>query len=478
MDSIQPQNKPAQQAGTGYTNLSQYLGANRNNQLGQTVAGGVQQAGQAATGAVNQAGQNFQQGAQAEQGRLNQLGQSAQNSLGNLGNIQQSDVDSYQSALSGEGKGPTGLDNARDLQLKSQNAQLMGQAAGSEQGRFGLLQRFVGKGQQYGLGQQTLDSALLGQQGQGQLRQARAATAGLGAQTNQAISAANAQGQQLQNQARQVADSAKTNLSGAVTGYDTNMANKLTADKAAQQSLMQQLSGQGTNQAITLDPALLQRLSDASGGVLSAGKNLYNTDLSPYISANSMYDNNQSVQSADDFNKIQALGKLAGNSGLAGTDQGNLLQSYLTNPDAVGKYDTASPINISSNSGLNDAINKSAGQYNSAQSTPNNQLKNTIETGMGGTGPGSTMSEQFLRNLVANYQNDPNYNNGQSIAGIGNYDQAQAALQANLAKQVEYNNQINNVIPGQYNAFRVLQGTPQAQSAGPIEGNGGQPLTS
>lgn len=366
MDQIQPQQNKAPQSATGYTNLGQYLGANQNNQLGKAVAGGVQQAGQAATGAINQAGQQFQQGVQTEQNRLGTLGQNAQTSLGNLGNVQQSDIDTYQSALSGQGQGPKGLANQAGLQQQSQAAQQLGGAGGSEAGRFGLLQRYVGGGKQYNLGQQTLDSAILGQTGQNQLRQARAATSGLGAQANQAIAAANAQGQQLQNQAGQVAQTAQQNLGTQVTGYDTGMTAKVASDKQAQQDLINQLSGKGTNAAINLDPALLQKLSDASAGVLGAGTHLYNADISKFLQGTTNNLNNQGVQSSVDFAKIQALGKLAGNSGLVGQASGDVLNQYLLNPTAVGAYDKGSPISITSESGLNDTINAAKGDYDRA----------------------------------------------------------------------------------------------------------------
>lgn len=213
MDVLPSQQNKPEQSGTGFTNLSQYIGANQNNQLGNVVGGGIQQAGQAATGAINTAGQAFQQGVGTEQSRLNTLGQGVTNTLGNLsGGVQSSDVNNFQTALSGKGQGPTGLSNANDLTQKANAAQAQGTATGSELGRFGLLQNYVGKGQQYGLGQQTLDSAILGQTGQRQLGQARAATANLGGQANQAIAAANAQGQQLQNQAGQLATSTKNQL--------------------------------------------------------------------------------------------------------------------------------------------------------------------------------------------------------------------------------------------------------------------------
>lgn len=362
MDAPLPQNKPAQTAGTGYTNLNQYIGANQNNQLGSAVSGGIQQAGQAATGAVNAAGQQFQQGVGTEQQRLASQGENVSNALGNLGNIQASDISNTQSALSGQGQGPTGLANANRLQEQAQQAQGQGQATGTDVGRFGLLQGYVGKGQQYGLGQQTLDAAILGQTGQPQLTQARAATQGLGAKTNQAIQAAQAQGVGLQNQAQQLAAQTKGQLGGAVTSYDQQMAQKLAADQATTNAAIQQLSNP-SNAAVNLTPAQLQQLSSASGGVLNSGTNLYNVNLAPYLSANNTYANNQAVQSTGDFAKAQALSQLAGNY-LGGTDQGALLQSYVGSPQSVGQYAANNPFTVSSQSGLSDALKSAESAYN------------------------------------------------------------------------------------------------------------------
>lgn len=476
MDTNQPQQNRPEQQGSGFTNLSQYIGANQNNQLGQTVAGGVQQAGQAATGAINQAGQNFQQGVNTEQSRLSGLGQDVSNSLSNLGNIQQSDINNTQSALSGQGQGPTGLSNTGDIQQKAQSAQQQGQATGSEMGRFGLLQNYVGKGQQYGLGQQTLDSAILGQTGQQQLGQARAATSGLGAKANQAIASANAQGQQLQNQAQQLASNTKNQLGQAVTSYDQSMQQRVAADQAAQQSLIQQLSGQGTNAPINIDPAAIANLSTASGGVLNAGTSLYNVDLSPYLQGNNLNLNAQGVQGTSDFTKAQALNQLAGN-GLNGMTQGNILQQYISNPTAVGAYDPNNSLSVTSQSGLNDALNAAASGYNSNLKQIQDQQYNLLNNGAGGL---AGNPYEHLTSLDAFGNAIDNLSHGGEGATPEKLTQAQDALAA-WSSQKNALDQRQAALSGQFNTLRTLGNAPTttpAVSSNPILGNDGQPLTS
>jgi hypothetical protein len=511
MDNIQPQqNRPPQ--ATGYTNLSQYVNANQNNQLGNAVGGGIQQAGQAATGAINTAGQQFQQAAGTEQQRLSGLGQGVQTAIGDTGTtLGANDVSNVQSALSGQGQGPSGLANAGQLTQQAQSAQQQGQATGSELGRFGLLQSYVGKGQQYGLGQQTLDSAILGQTGQQQLGQARTATAGLGQQANRAIAAANAQGQQLQNQAQQLKTNTQNQLGQAVTGYDQSMQQKVASDQAAQQALIQQLSGQGSNAAINLDPALLANLSTASGGVLTAGKDLYNADLSPYLQGNTNNLNAQGVQGASDFSKIQALSQLAGNTGLAGTPQSSILQNYITNPTAVGAYDPNNPLTISSQSGLNDAINTAANNYQTTISTPQSNLQ-SLQQALGGGVNNMGSVQQVQQELQAAYQNSPDYQkylssspsanesapaiedvtkwaqqavNSQNPSNLGKYNTQQQLsgflnqIQADQSALSQNQAALTAAGP-QFNILRTLQANnPSAPtvSANPILGNNGQPLS-
>lgn len=362
-----PTNRPAQQAGSGFTNLSKYLQANQSNQLGNAVAGGVQQAGQQARGAINTAGQNFQQQLGTEKQRLGQVGEKVNSILGNIPGATDEDVNTMANVRGGEYKGPTGVADANALRSQATEAESLGRAGGSEAGRFGLLQRFVGRGNNnYGLGSQRLDNMLLGQQGGQQLNAARAGTRGITNTAEKQIGAAQAQGQEGQGQAQQLAQSTIGKLGQQVSDYDTAMAAQLASKQADTNALIQQFGAAGakpnTNTPVQLDANVLQQLSDASSGVLKEGTGLYQGDYTPYIQANQLYANNRAAQGADDLAKIQMLGKLSGNS-LAGQASGNTLQDYITNPAMAGQYDANQKFSVASAPALAKALQDSKSTY-------------------------------------------------------------------------------------------------------------------
>lgn len=354
--------------GSGYTNLQRILQANKNNALGSTVGGGVQKAGQAASGAINTAQQQFQTGVQSERQRLGQAGQKVDTVLGNIPGASQEDIDQFSDIRAGQSKGPTGLANADQIQGKAQEAKMLGNAGASETGRYGLLQRYVGGNQRYGAGNQRLDNLLLGQTGQPQLRQARASTAGVANQAQNAITSAGEVGKEVQGEAKQLGQQTVGKLQGAVGQYDTDIQNKLAAEQTRRQGYLASLNSQDTpnsNQAINFDDRALSDITAASHGVLGEGTNLYTADVSPYVKLNDLYAKTQYAQSADDLAKAQMLGKLSGND--LG-DKASILQGYTADPTAAGQYAANNYFNVSSDIDLNNAIQNSANAYNTRKS--------------------------------------------------------------------------------------------------------------
>jgi len=380
---IIPQNRQPNQVGSGFTNLNRYLQANKANRLGATVAGGIQQAGQAAAGALNQAGQQFQQGAQAEKQRLGEQGQFVSNTLGgDVSKVGESDVNRFQNILGAESKGPTGIQNANELRSKAESAQNLGKAGGSEQGRFGLLQKFVGQGRPYQLGQQRLDQTLLGQTGQQQLRQASAANRGLVNNVNQQVTAAQAQGQELQGQAKQLAESAKGQLGQSITNYDQAMAQKLADQQAAIQGNIAKFGSQ-ENAALEFDQDTLDKLAAATNGQLKEGVNIYGADLSPYLKVNSLYATKQAAQSAEDLARAQALSKLGGQY-IAPEASGQLIQQYTADPSLVGQLQ-ANPFEVTSLNELAGKVSSQQQGYNADTAAQREIINNILGVGMGST---------------------------------------------------------------------------------------------
>jgi len=304
--ALPPSNR-ANQLGSGFTTLQRYLGANKANQLGSTVGSGIQKAGQQATGAMQTAGNKFQQGFQQEQNRLGSEGQRVDRVMGDVTKASDEDVNAFEGIRGGKTKGPQEIENANELREKARQAKSLGEATGSEAGRYGLLQRYVGAGKQYTGGQQRLDNLLLGQTGAGNLRQARRDTSGLvNAQQNQENTAL-AQGKQLASQAKGLADTTISRLGTGVTDYDTAMqaaAAKAAADRAAYVAQAKtDLSKEGT-----VDEELFNKFG------ITEGQKIWDADLGQFVNENDLAATKQNVQAQTDFDKIQALRRLSGNS--------------------------------------------------------------------------------------------------------------------------------------------------------------------
>jgi len=371
---LPPQNNSNKKSGSGFTNLNKYLQANQANRLGQTVSAGVQRAGGDARNSLTQANQEFQAKAADEQARLAQQGSKVNTVLGgDIAKATDEDVKAFENIRNAESRGPMGVQDANALRSKAGEAEMLGRAGGTEAGRFGLLQRYVGGGKpQYNAGNQRLDQMLLGQTGQQQLRGARSSTYGLGNQAEQTITGAQARGEELKGNARQLAESTIGRLGEQVTGYDTAMQQKLADKKAMVQSILSGVET-GDNADTFLDEKMLNQLKEASGGVLDEGKQLYNADLSDYLDINDLYATKQGVQSKDDLDKAKKIAALSGNS-LAGKDIATILQDYVGREDLAGSFDANNPFKVTDSTKLNDAINKAKSDYERVSGAEKGQM--------------------------------------------------------------------------------------------------------
>lgn len=452
---ILPTLRPSNQAGSGFTNLQQYLQANRANRLGQTIAGGVQQAGEAARGAITQAGQQFQAGAQAEKQRLSQAGQQAGQLLQDPTQANEQQVQQFQNVLGAESKGPAGVSNAEQLRSQAQQAQQLGQAGSTQQGRFGLLQRYVGRGNQYGLGQQRLDQMLLGQTGQQQLRSARAGTAGLEQQAQQQITGAEAQGQELRGQARQLAEKTMGQLGEAATSYDTAMQQKLAQQEAAAKAAIEQFKDI-QNAPVQLSADQIKQLADISGGILKEGSTLYGANIYPYLQMNKLYDVKQAAQSQEDLKKAQALAKLGGQY-FAPTEQYKALAPYIQSPELAGKF-AANQFDITSLSDLNKAIEQQRQAYEAATANERNVIENTSRR-IGG-------EQETLRDIYAASQGITGADNavrGQRVELPTALDWAKGLTPS----QLPYDPSLSNLSDSQLRAIAAERGIDESGNSVP-----------
>ncbi len=226
--------KKRQQRGTGFSNISTVLSANKGagKDMGQRIGSNV--AGQAS---------DVRQGIQAGQTQFgNQAGKAnaaAQSNIGNVSQFQKNeneDQAAYEQRLANPndpnmdlqqaGKtmretsytGPMGIENANQLQMKSANAAAMGTLAGNRAGQGELLRNTVAGRGGYTRGQNALDQLLLTKEGQQGLQQARSATSGLGQQTNTALKTATQQAQGMKSAIEQQKQDVSNKLQESLSG--------------------------------------------------------------------------------------------------------------------------------------------------------------------------------------------------------------------------------------------------------------------
>lgn len=250
-------NQPSRvkQQGSGFTNLNTVVNANRNNRLGQAVAGGVQQGVQNARTGVQNAQQNFQ--SQAKENELgtqeqrNQRDQFINNAVSNPSELTDQDVQQNQKFLSGRYGGPQGLENSDTLVNKAREAENLGQLTGSTAGRSALLSRFAGGNNGYTAGQSRLDNTLLGLTAGQDLSRARREALGTGQMALQATTGAQNQAQQLGQQAQQFGAETGQKLGQATSGITDVVNQNLTAA----QKLEDERSGKYTEVKDALEKA-------------------------------------------------------------------------------------------------------------------------------------------------------------------------------------------------------------------------------
>lgn len=343
-------------SGSGFTNLQRMLQASRSNKLGQTVSSGIQQAGDASRRAIQTAGQQFQQQAGAEKDRQAFESQRADRVLGDVSSASDEDVSAFEGIRGGKSKGPTGIANADELRQQSQEAEALGKLTSSEGGRLGLLQRYVGGNKRYTGGQQTVDSLLLGQTGTDKLKQSRRGTLGLGHQAKTLQTGAQAVGKELASSAQGLADTTIQRLGGQATGYDTSMEAKRIAEqdalKAKQEGVRKQL------EAGEVDQPILDKLG------IAAGDKLWRTNLADFFQANENIATKENVMNQADFNKIEALRKLSGQS-LTG-DPSKVLSQYR-DKEQIDAFSKMSPYEIEQEA-LKQKINDERQRYEAVAS--------------------------------------------------------------------------------------------------------------
>jgi hypothetical protein len=324
------QNRPQ---GTGFTNLQQYLQANKPGQVAGAVSQGLQKDTQQAQNQIGQQQSQFNQQAQAGQLGNAQDVQQEKDILGKVdnagsGDVNAQDVSAYSRLRSGAYGGPQGLSNAQGIQNKAADVQGAGAALGTQGGRFGLLQRYLGQGKQYTTGQQGLDATLMSSGGGQQLAQAAQGTVGLQQQATNAANTAQQQAQTYTGQAQAFGQQATGAINQRQTGLTNQLAQTQQQDAANQAAAYQQQQGQLSQDQLTAQMA--QQLG------LQQGQSLYDLNLGQFATQ-AAGPTTSSVATQADLAKANALSQLAGQQGG---------QNIIADQSQVGTYDPNKALNF------------------------------------------------------------------------------------------------------------------------------------
>lgn len=276
-----PQQTPKGTSSGRFTNIQNYLGANKQSgqQLAQNIGGQLADKGQAVKQDLNQANNQFNQ--QSTAGRLDRekvlpeagqiVDRAGQSGYG-------SDVDRFKRISSGQYQGPQGIQNAANLNAQGGAVESLGRNLGNSGGRTQVLgQLFGGKGG-YSSGQRKLDDLLLGQNA-GALAQARGATAGITNSVNQKANAASGLASYYGQEAADVGSASRKNLTDTDQNYFKMLQDKLQNTRSENDTFNTELK-QTTEQ---LGQGQLQRDAATRLGLDSiGGANIYNLNLGDY----------------------------------------------------------------------------------------------------------------------------------------------------------------------------------------------------
>lgn len=339
-----------QQQGTGFVNLSQFLQANQGNQLGNTLAGDINNQTQQTQNNLNNQNQTFQQGlsqntygAPQEQQATNILNNASTLNSGQT--IQPGDLSTYQSYASGNYNGPTGLSNSQQLQNQATQDQQIGQGLSNPQGRLGLLQTFIG-GNGYNQGQANLDNILLGQNTQA-LQQAQRQTQNIGQNVNQDVNVAQQQAQNAVAQNQAFGQNVSNQANQAYSNYGNQLQNQVQSDQA-----------QAANQ-------LAQAQSNPYGYIGQTQQSAYGLDPSDIINNLNFVPSSSitasTVGNSNDLARLNALAQLSGTQ-----------QNIIQNPSQIGTY--TGQYNNPNTTAINQAIQSRENTYNTAANPLQTQI--------------------------------------------------------------------------------------------------------
>lgn len=334
-----------QQQGTGYTNLNRLFQASSGNQLGQKVAGNIQQQIGNVQSQLGEQQKQFQ--TESEKGQLGGEADIAKRKEvigrftdaptdGSVGSGRSDatqpsteDLASFEKFRAGQYGGPQGLKDIGGLSNTA--AQLKGQVSNfSPSGTQELLRRSVG-GDRYTQGQQRLDSLLMNRSA---LTPVQRQASGLGQQINRADLAASGQAELAKSQAQKFGEETGEQLTAGMTGIDTSITGKGgSLEKAMEveknrQNILRDIMYYGTGSREQLDEAGKQVLDPTSLKALRESYGDVDEGRSGLDRANQL----RSTLLSGQINS-EALDPLFGTQVGAGANQNYVDYSKLQNPE-------------------------------------------------------------------------------------------------------------------------------------------------
>lgn len=404
----QGQTNPKPTSSGRFQNLNSYLKANQGfNQQNGGLAG---QINQNLTSKSNDLQQNFAQAKQDYQTSLNNArqrydSQFVDNSLQDPTKLSQDDQNKFTQMRDATYNGPTQLDP--NLQTQVQDFSNLASGTGTEQGRFNLLQQLYNK-PSYTTGQQTLDNLFL-QANPTQLanlQNSQITSNQLSSNLGQAQADAGGQAANAIEEANQTQQATRNALMNAVNGFDTQMGqNVQSALTGRDQAYQNELGGlqNGLSSQDALKFGLINNLGDKTS------QPIYNLDPTKYLQESTFAPTNQSVASADDYAKINALNSLSGGK-LTDPNVSKIFDMY-GDPSQAGSFAKQDPYSFNNAQFSND-LNNAKGQYQSAlapQQAAYDAANSTLNSGgqYGGLiNQAKATADPIRQNLLQQYNNN------------------------------------------------------------------------
>lgn len=449
-----------------FTNLQNYINANSGyNAQGGGLAGQIQSnlAGQANNiqNAAGTASKQFQQSADSNRTPYDQAAVNAAIQNPSQYTQNQSNLDSF-NKLRDATYAPVSTNLQPALNQASQ-FQSTANLAGTEPGRYALLKNLYGGNNQYNQGQQKLDNLML--QGNPQQLGVLNQIPNLGANTSTNIqnqlNQENALNTQYTQEAADTQQKTRDALQNAITGFGTTaQAAAQTANTSGGQAF-KDLSDSLSKGYIPQDQ--VQKLL-GPGALQSGGMQLYGVDPSKFLTQGQATE--QNIITPDQYNNIQALAKLSGNT--VNGDASNVLKDF----SAASQAGTYNPYTFN-NADLSGAIGQAKQNYGQDISsflanTGNLPAQTAYFSGNYSDAynrGGATGLANLMDSLKANYQDYSRSGQGQPLAD------AMSTL-SSIANKYGINpltgqvNTLNTTMPGQ-----PVPSSPTLYSA-PVEAPG------